>query len=219
MPTPAPVVLDVDGTLVDSNYQHALAWHRAFAQLGLTVPAWRTHRAIGMGGDTLVEALAGKDWDAEHGDAARDAERVLFTEQRDAVTPLPSARDFLVHVHERGHPVVLSSSAKADELDHYLELLDARDLVDAWTTSGDVEQTKPAPDLVEVALERLGSPDGAVMVGDSVYDVEAAKRAGLGTVALRTGGFGADELAEAGAVAIYDDLTALLERFKASPLA
>jgi HAD superfamily hydrolase (TIGR01549 family) len=216
---PPAVLVDVDGTLIDSNYQHALTWHRAFAQHGCPMAAWRTHRAIGMGADQLVPALAGEDWAAEHGEAVRATEAALFAELIGAVAPLPGARGFLELMRRRGHAVVLSSSAKADELEHYVDLLDARDLVDAWTTSADVERTKPEPDLVRAALEKLDDPGDAVMVGDSVYDIEAAGRAGLPAIAVLTGGFGAGELEAAGARLVVDDLPALIARVDSSPLA
>jgi HAD superfamily hydrolase (TIGR01509 family) len=212
------VVLDVDGTLVDSNYQHALTWHRAFAQHGCAVPAWRAHRAIGMGGDQLVPRLAGDDWDAEHGDAVRATEAALFGELIDRVAPLPGARAFLELLEVRGHAVVLASSAKAHELELYVDLLGARDLAQAWTTSADVERTKPAPDVVHTGLERLGGPRDAVMVGDSVYDIEAAGRAGIPAVALLSGGFGAGELEGAGASHVTEDLPALIADIDRTPL-
>ncbi len=156
--TPPAVLLDVDGTLVDSNYQHALSWHRAFAQHGCGIPAWRTHRAIGMGGDMLVPALAGEEWAAEHGEAVRATEAALFGELIDRVAPLPGARAFLELLALRGHAVVLSSSAKAHELEHYVELLGARDLVQAATTSADVERTKPEPDVDPGRARQAGRP-------------------------------------------------------------
>ena len=150
------VVLDLDGTLVDSTFQHALTWHRAFAQHGLAMEAWRAHRAIGMGSDMLVPGLAGEEWAKEHGEAAADTESALFRELIANVKPLPGARAFLEAMKDRGHPTVLSSSCNQADLDVYLELLGARDLLDDWTTSDDVERTKPAPDVVQVALKKLG---------------------------------------------------------------
>ena len=209
-------VLDVDGTLVDTNYQHALAWYRAFRSLGETFPIWRIHRLIGMGGDQLVAALGGDDVEARIGDEARER----WVEEADPlmaeVALLPGARELIVALKERGHRVVLASSGKPHHVDHALDLLDVRDLVDGWTTSEDVEETKPAPDLLHVALEKIGEPADApsVVIGDSVYDVEAAKKAGMPALVVRSGGFGDDELREAGAVAIYDtpaDLTAALD--------
>jgi HAD superfamily hydrolase (TIGR01509 family) len=216
MSSPRIAVLDVDGTLVDSNYQHALAWYRAFRSLGETFPIWRIHRLIGMGGDQLVAALGGDDVEARIGDEARERwvqeADPLMTE----VALLPGARELIVALKDRGHRVVLASSGKPHHVDHGLDLLDARELVDGWTTSEDVEETKPAPDLLQVALKKIGEPADApsVVVGDSVYDVEAAKKAGMPAIVVRSGGFGDDELRNAGAVAIYDtpaDLTAALD--------
>jgi HAD superfamily hydrolase (TIGR01509 family) len=209
-------VLDVDGTLVDTNYQHALAWYRAFRSLGETYPIWRIHRLIGMGGDRLVAALGGDHVEARIGDDARERWVEEFDRLIDEVAPLPGAREFLAAVRERGHRVVLASSGKPQHVDHFLDLLDARDLAEAWTSSEDVESTKPAPDLLQVALEKLGEPLDApsVVVGDSVFDVEAAKNAGMPAIVVRSGGFGDDELRDAGAVGIYDtpaDLTAALD--------
>ena len=209
-------VLDVDGTLVDTNYQHALAWYRAFRSLGETYPVWRIHRLIGMGGDQLVGALGGNDVEARIGDRARErwVEEVDLMMEETAL--LPGARGLIVALKERGHRVVLASSGKPHHVDRALDLLDARELADAWTTSEDVEATKPAPDLLQVALKKLGEPADApsMVVGDSVYDVEAAKNAGMPAIVVRSGGFGDDELRDAGALAIYDtpaDLTAALD--------
>jgi HAD superfamily hydrolase (TIGR01509 family) len=212
------VVLDVDGTLVDSTFQHALTWHRAFARFGKEMPAWRTHRAIGMGGDMLVPALAGEDWAAEHGEAASEAESVLFGELIADVRALPGARAFLEILKVRGHDVVLSSSAKQADLDVYLELLDARELVDAWTVSDDVEKTKPEPDIIKAGLAKLGNPKRSVMIGDSIYDIQAAHAAGLPAIGLLTGGFGEQELIDVGAEYVYEDLLALIGSIDATPL-
>ena len=211
-------VLDVDGTLVDSNYQHAWTWHRALRQHGRVVPLWRVHRAIGMGGEKLVPALAGEEFEAEHGDDVRAAEKALYTDVIGQVELLPGARDFVLWLAERGHPVVLSSSAKADEIEFYLELLDVGDAVAGHTSSADVEDTKPAPDVVQAALQVLGHPDEAVMIGDSVYDVQAATDAGLPTLGLLTGGFGGEELRAVGASEVFVDLADLREHVRKTPL-
>jgi HAD superfamily hydrolase (TIGR01549 family) len=216
MSSPKIAVLDVDGTLVDTNYQHALAWYRAFRSLGETYPIWRIHRLIGMGGDRLVAALGGDDVEARIGDEARDRWVDEFDRLIDEIAPLPGAREFVATLKERGHRVVLASSGKPQHVDHFLDLLGVRDLAEAWTSSEDVESTKPAPDLLQVALAKIGEPDDApsVVVGDSVYDVEAAKNAGMPALVVRSGGFGDDELRDAGAVGIYDtpaDLTAELD--------
>ena len=210
-------VLDIDGTLVDTNYQHAIAWYRAFRRHGLVLAMWRIHRSIGMGGDQLVPALAGDDWEAEHGEDVRATEKECYLELIEEVEPLAGARDLIRRLKDDGHAVVLASSAKGDEVDHYLDLLDARELADAWTTSDDVEVTKPAPDLVQAALDKVEGFDGAVMLGDSTFDCEAAARADVPTVAVLTGGFSREELKEAGAVAVYHSLEELLEELDDTP--
>ena len=210
---PPAALVDVDGTLVDTNYHHALAWYRAFRGLGETLPLPAIHRHIGMGGDQLVAALAGDAFERAHGDEVRDAEGERYAELIGEVAPLPGARELLERLHGRGHAVVLSSSAKAHEVEHYLDLLDARELADGWTTSADVEATKPAPDLVEVALEKAGGGP-AVMVGDSTWDCRAAGRAGVPTIGLLTGGFSEQELRDAGAACVFMDLPALVARLE-----
>ena len=215
---PLAAILDVDGTLVDTNYHHAIAWYRAFREHDLVLPIWTVHRSIGMGGDQLVGALAGEDWEKEHGDAVRDTEKELYMQLIGEVNPLPRARELIERLKEEGHSVVLASSAKEDEIDHYLDLLDARELADDWTTSADVEATKPEPDLVKAAREKA-EEDGAVLVGDSVYDCEAAGRAGVETIAVLTGGFSREELREAGAVTVFESPSELLDRFDETPFA
>jgi len=213
MPRPA-AILDVDGTLVDTVYHHALAWYRAFRSQDLEMEVWKVHRRIGMGGDQLVADLCGDEVEKRHGDALRDAEKERYSELIGEVRPLPGARALIEALKERGHEVVLSSSAKPEELDHYLDLLEARDLVDDWTSSADVEETKPAPDLIQVALDKATARE-AVMVGDSIWDAEAAKRAGVPTIGLLTGGFAEAELREAGADPVFaslDDLRSELDR-------
>jgi HAD superfamily hydrolase (TIGR01509 family) len=213
---PLAAILDIDGTLVDTNYQHAIAWYRAFRQHGKTLPVWRIHRHIGMGGDQLVAALAGEEWDEEHGDDVRTAEKALYLALIEEVEPLEGARGLIEDLKDRGHSVVLASSAKANEVEHYLDLLDARELADDWTTSADVEATKPEPDLVRAAIDKAGA-DEAVMVGDTNWDVEAAKRAGIETIAVLTGGFSAAELREAGAGWTFESIQALRERLAETP--
>jgi len=211
-------ILDIDGTLVDTNYQHAIAWYRAFRQSGIVLPVWRLHRHIGMGGDQLVAALAGEGFDEKYGDDVRTAEKALYRAMIDEVEPLEGARDLIVDLKKRGHEVVLASSANADDVDTYLDLLDARTLADGWTTSDDVEATKPEPDLIKAAVEKAGGGD-AVMVGDSTWDCEAAKRAGLETLAVLMGGFSEDELLDAGASAVFYSIQDLREKLDDTPLA
>jgi HAD superfamily hydrolase (TIGR01549 family) len=210
-------LVDVDGTLVDSNYHHVVAWYRAFRQHGQIVPAWKIHRHVGMGGDHLVETLCGKRVEDELGDDIRSAEGALYLTFIEEIEPVEAARDLLIDLKERGHPVVLSSSAKAKEVDRYLDLLDAREVVDGWTTSADVEATKPEPDLIQAALEKSGA-DTAVMIGDSTWDVEAAKNAGIETIALLTGGFSERELLDFGAVAVFESIADLRKKLDDTPL-
>jgi HAD superfamily hydrolase (TIGR01549 family) len=215
---PPAAILDVDGTLVDTNYHHAIAWYRAFRQNEVLLPIWRIHRHIGMGGDQLVQALGGEQLEREKGEDIRAAESVLYGELMSEVEPLEGARDLIVDLKKRGHAVVLASSAKEHEVEHYLELLDARELADDWTTSDDVQATKPEPDLVVAAVEKAGGGE-AVMVGDSTWDCEAAKRAGLDTIAVLTGGFSKPELLEAGALAVYSSIEELRDSLDETPLA
>jgi HAD superfamily hydrolase (TIGR01549 family) len=210
-------LLDVDGTLVDTNYHHALAWHRAFRAHGHVLPVWRIHRHMGMGGDQLVGSLIGDDGEREDGDAIRAEEKERYSELIDEVEPLPGARELLPELERRGHPVVLSSSAKEEEVDHYIDLLDAREVVTGWTTSADVEATKPEPDLIVAALEKAGGGE-AVLVGDSTWDCEAAKRAGIETLAVWTGGFSEQELREAGAARVFESIEDLCSRLDDTPL-
>jgi HAD superfamily hydrolase (TIGR01549 family) len=215
MPTAA--ILDVDGTLVDTNYHHALAWYRAFRQHGIVLPIWRIHRHIGMGGDQLVAALTSDEVEEQKGEDIRAAEKTLYFELIEEVQPLTGARELIEDLRRAGRRVVLASSAKPEEVDHYLELLDARGIVDDWTTSGDVESTKPEPDLVHAAVDKAGEDD-AVMVGDSTWDCVAAKRAGLETVAVLTGGFSEQELLDAGAACVFQSIEELRGRLSETPL-
>ena len=210
-------ILDIDGTLVDSNYFHTIAWYRAFREHGHTLPMWRIHRAIGMGGDQMIGALLGDEVEEREGDDIRDTEKKRYFDLIDEVRPLEGSRELIEELREAGHRIVLASSAKPDEVDHYLDLLDARDLADAWTTSGDVERTKPEPDLVHSALEKVGGGP-AVMVGDSVYDCEAAKNAGVETIAVLTGGFSDSELLKAGARIVFDSIVELRRCLSWTPL-
>ena len=176
--TPGAVLFDLDGTLVDSNYQHALAWYRAFQDGGIVLPLWRIHRCIGMGGDQMVPALIGDARDRQIGDELRAAEKARFEEMLDEIEPLEGAHELLADLHARGYELILASSSPQEYLDRYLDLLDARDLVDGATTAQDVEATKPAPDIVEAAKAKAQQP-ALVMVGDSPWDIESAGRAGI----------------------------------------
>jgi len=215
----AVAVLDIDGTLVDTNYQHAISWYRAFRRHGIVLPIWRVHRHIGMGGDQVVKALTDERTDREQGDEIRASEKELYLEAIEEVEPMEGSRELIEELRRRKHAVVLASSAKEDEVEHYLKLLDATELADAWTTSADVEATKPEPDLVKAALERVdGSAQAAVMVGDTPWDVHAARKAGVPTIAVLTGGFAIEELRESGAVEVFESVAELCAGLDRTPL-
>lgn len=206
------VVLDVDGTLVDSVYTHVEAWMRAFRGIGVQVEAWRIHRAIGMGGDKLVPEVAGDRVEEALGDQVRELHDGEYDDLVAAVQLLPGADALLEELKRRGFRVVLASSGTKTQTEQALEKLDRSDLVDAWVTSADVDDSKPSPDLVEVALDRAGSRR-AVMVGDAVWDVKAGARAGIPVIGLRCGGFPDEELTGAGAVLLFDNPQDLVDRF------
>ncbi|MBA8795941.1 HAD superfamily hydrolase (TIGR01549 family) [Friedmanniella endophytica] len=211
-------IFDVDGTLVDTNYQHALAWYRAFRRFDIVRPLWRLHRGIGMGGDTFVPTLAEQEVERVHGDALRDAWVEEFDPMIDEVSALEGAHELLCEVKERGFRLVLASSGQRHHVERFLDLIDGKGLADAWTTSEDAETSKPAPDLVAAALDKVGGGSG-VMVGDSTYDVLAAKKLDIPTIAVRSGGFSVEELEEAGAVRVFDSLTELRDHLDETPLA
>jgi HAD superfamily hydrolase (TIGR01549 family) len=207
------VVLDIDGTLVDTNYHHVIAWDRAFRHHDVEVPLWRVHRAIGMGGDRLVAHVADDRVESHHGDEIRSRWEAEFDRLIDEIRAVEGARELIHGVKDRGLDLVLASSGKKKHVEHYLDLLDARSVADGWTTADDVEESKPAPDLLQVAIERV-SGTSAVKVGDSVWDCRAAREAGVPSIGLLTGGFSREELSEAGAARVYatvPDLTAELD--------
>jgi len=209
-------VLDLDGTLVDTNYHHALSWYRAFRRFEITIPVWRLHRHVGMGGDKFVAAVAGDEVEDRHGDELRDTWEQLFDEMIDEVAPLEGVRGLVVALKDRGHEVVLASSSVQKHFDRFIDLLEIRDDVDGWTTKDDVEASKPEPDLVQAAMGKVKS-DQAVMLGDTPWDVEAARKAGVETVCLITGGFSEHELLEAGASAVFESLVELRAHLDETP--
>ncbi len=178
---------------------------------------WRVHRHIGMGGDQLVEAVAGAEVESRMGDALRDASHEEFQQMRDECEPLEGARELIEELKRRGSAVVHASSAGDDDLGYFLKKLGVRDVVDDWTTADDVERSKPHPDIVNAALEKAGTTD-AVMVGDSRWDIEAAANAGLETLCVITGGWSKQELLEFGATAVFESLVELRERLDETPL-
>jgi len=197
------ILFDIDGTLVDSTYHHAIAWQRAFDRHDLTIPLWRIHRTIGMGGDKLVAEVAGDDVEKRLGDALRDAWREEYVELKREVDPLPGAADLVRALAKAGYRVALASSGDPEFADESLDDLDIRDHVAVLTTSEDADSSKPEPDLVEVTLEKVGTKR-AVLVGDTPYDVASAERAGLRCIGLRSGGYSEAELTDAGAVLVVD---------------
>lgn len=209
------VLLDIDGTLVDSNYQHTVAWQRAFAEHGVTAPAWRVHRAIGMGGDRLVEHVAGPEVEERHGDAIRTAWKEAADQLLGEVRPLDGAVELLDALRSRGLTVALATSGKPDHTAYAMDALDARERIDHLTTSEDVDASKPDPDLLVAALEAV-SGRRALMIGDSVWDGLAARRAGMTFLGMLTGGSGRDELLDAGAAVVHADPRSLLADLEAA---
>ena len=206
----AAVLFDVDGTLVDSTYHHAMAWFRAFLRHDLTVPVHRIHRTIGMGGDKLVGHVAGDEVEEKYGDALRDAWEEEYAKVVDQVPPLPGARELCRKLTDDGFAIALASSGKSHFTDDAVETLGIGSLVAAQTSSDDAEESKPEADILVATLDRL-DVDTAVVVGDTPYDVEAAARLGLRCLAVLTGGFSTAELEEAGAAVVVNDLTELLD--------
>jgi phosphoglycolate phosphatase-like HAD superfamily hydrolase len=205
------VVLDVDGTLVDSNYHHTMAWWRAFRDHGQDVPAWRIHRAIGMGGDRLVSAVAGDDVEDALGDRIRESWEKHYDTVVDDVPPLPGASALLRALRDRGFQVALASSGIPRHTRHAIDVLGADHVTATTTTSEDADESKPDPELLQVALDRVDA-DRAVLVGDSVWDVRSGTEAGVSVVGLLSGGFARAELEEAGAVLVCDDPAELVRR-------
>lgn len=211
-------IFDVDGTLVDTNYQHALAWFRALRRFDITRPTWRIHRGIGMGGDLFVSAVCGREVEEAHGDALREAWAEEFDKLIGEIQPFQGAHELLAEVKERGFRLVLASSGKTEHVDAFLDLIDGKSLADAWTTSDDVEKSKPEPDIVSAALAKVEGVSG-IMVGDSIYDAQAAAKLNIPTLGVRTGGFSVGELQEAGVLQVFDSLVAFRYALDGTPLA
>ena len=208
------VLFDVDGTLADTNYLHTVAWWEAFAQAGHDVPMAPIHRAIGMGSGRMLDSLLPGDRDTDADEAIKTSHSALYSVYWSRLRPLPGARRLLRACHDQGLRVVLASSADPDELEVLRAALDADQAIDAATSAGDVEASKPAPDLVQVALDHAeAGPEESVFIGDAVWDVRAAQKAGVPCIGLLSGGSSRDELTEAGAAAVYDGPADLLEKF------
>ncbi len=215
MTEPRPAILfDVDGTLVDTNYLHTVAWWRGLTAAGEQVAMASIHRVIGMGSDILVEELLGYDV-PEAGDRHKEEFKTL----RDEMRAFPRAAELLREVARRGPKVVLASSANEQDLEAMRKAIDADDVVDIFTSSKDVETSKPAPDIFQVALDRAEvDAEHAIVVGDTIWDIQAARKVGLDCIGVLTGGLGRGELEDAGVVAVYDDVGQLLDNLDDSPL-
>jgi HAD superfamily hydrolase (TIGR01509 family) len=203
MPTTA--IFDIDGTLVDTNYQHALAWYRAFRQQGVIMPIWQIHRAIGIGSDRIVEMLAGERLEQGLGETLRATQGPLYQEMIGEVEPMDGAHELLRDLKEAGHAIILASSAEEKDAERYIDLLEAESFIDGYTTSADVKASKPEPDIVNAAIQKAGGGP-AVMIVDSTWDCKAATRAQVPSIGVLTGGFSEQELTEAGATVVFDSV-------------
>jgi phosphoglycolate phosphatase-like HAD superfamily hydrolase len=212
----AAVILDVDGTLVDSNDAHARAWVDAFAAHGITVAFEAVRRAIGMGGDKLMPAVAGIEEDSPPGKAIGETRARIFKERYlPQIRPFDGTRALVERFLADGYTLTIASSAKEDELEPLLQIAGVDDLIPLRTSSDDAEESKPEPDIVEAALKRAKvAPSDGLMLGDTPYDVEAATRAGVAVVGLECGGWSRAELR--GAVEVYRDPADLLAKYDAS---
>ena len=212
------VLFDIDGTLVDSNYLHVDAWDRGFAEAGIPVSVWRIHRSIGMDSKKLLESLVGgADEDAV--EKAKELHSDYYVQSADRLRPFEGARDLLRTVAGLDVQVVLATSAPENELEILRKVLDVNDAVSEETSAGDVETAKPEPDVVHVALQKAGVEAGdALFVGDTIWDAEAAKRAGVDMIGVLSGGVSERELRDAGAIAVFEDVADLLASLDDSPI-
>jgi len=214
---PKAILFDIDGTLVDSNEYHVLAWAEVFHAAGHDFRLADLHAQIGKGADNYVGALL-PDLDQETAERLGKEHGRIFKERYfDRLQPFPGAHDLLARCHDAGLKVMLATSASAAELDRHLDVLDARELIDGATNADDVGCSKPCPDVFETAARKAGvGPGEALVIGDTPFDIEAASTAGMRTIAVRSGLFPDEQLS--GAIAIYDDVADLLARFDSSPL-
>jgi HAD superfamily hydrolase (TIGR01509 family) len=220
MPDPryAAVLFDIDGTLVDSNYLPVDAWARALEDVGHPVPVWRIHRAIGMDSAKLMEVLLGDDLE-RLGDEAKELHSTYYQRDAGRLRSFERAQDLLRELADRGLKVVLATSAPQEEFEVLRKVLEVDDAIAEFTTAEDVSTAKPAPDVVQIALKKAGvEPEHALMIGDAAWDMQAASKAGVAAIGVRTGGIGPGELRDAGAMEVYDDVAQLLSELDASPL-
>ncbi len=213
------VLFDVDGTLVDTTYIHAVCWGEALRQGGHAVPTAAVHRAIGMGGDELLDHLIGDQRDQQADGVLHTAHLTLYQQFWGRLRPLPGAAELIRACADRGLRVVLASSASQEELSALRAALDADDAITCATSSTDVDAGKPAPDILQAALEQSGlAPRHAVFVGDAVWDGQACGRAGVPFIGLTCGGTSEAELRENGAVEVWREPADLLANFQRSAL-
>jgi HAD superfamily hydrolase (TIGR01509 family) len=214
------ILFDIDGTLLDTNYLHALAWRRAFLEAGQNVPTAELHRRVGMGSDLLIADVLGATAAERLSEQVSAARQRFFDELSSEAVPFNGARELLAAIRARGSLVVLATSAGQADLAPLLKALDAADVVDEVVRGDDVDAAKPRPDVFLAAMQKVNrGPEHCVAVGDSVWDVAAATRSGIGCVCVRTGGTTRHELLEAGALAVYDDAATVLRELDHSPLA
>jgi HAD superfamily hydrolase (TIGR01509 family) len=211
------VILDVDGTLVDSNYQHALAWTVAFQAVGISIETWRLHRAVGMGADRLVAHVAGQTVEERVGDDIRDMHSREYANLHHTVRPLPGAEGLITELKQRGFTVALATSSAQEDFAKEMDFFDDAHQADVSLTLPDVSSTKPDPELLLKALEKAGGTR-AVTIGDTTWDMESAREAGVLPIALLTGGFSREELLAAGAEEVFESLDELRRRIDDTPL-
>ncbi len=211
---PPAALLDVDGTLVDTTFHHALAWWKACRDGGLEIPAWRLHRLIGMGSDQLLQAI-----EADGRDDLTERWQAHFDEMKPEVRALPGAPELIRTLADRGLRVVYATSGREEDVESLRQVIGADQWVHSTVNASEVEESKPAPDIFRLALERAEtSPARAVVVGDTVWDAKAANACGITCIGVRSGGVSADELREAGAAEVYDDAADLLEHLDTSAI-
>lgn len=217
MVAPRAVLLDIDGTLVDSNDAHAAAWAKALGHLGHDVAYDRVRALIGKGGDKLLAEVAGIDSESPHGkEIEKLREQTFMRDYLPRLKPFPKARDLLMRMRDGGLCLVVATSARRSQMHALLDICEVADLIHAYACGDDAESSKPDPDIVQAALQRVEIRAGeSLMLGDTPYDVDAASRCGVGTVAVRSGGW--DDAALAGALGIYDDVADLLAHYGNSP--
>ena len=216
MPDDRPSFLvDVDGTLVDTNYLHVVAWWRAFRDIGEEVAMSRIHPLIGMGSDQLVSRLIGRE-----SEEASDGHSRHYASFKEEIKAFPKAAELLIELDRRGGRVVLATSSDEEDLERLREVIDAEDAIQDAVSKGDVEHSKPSPDIFDAALQKFGlDPNKTLVVGDTTWDVEAAGKLGIDVVCVLTGGSTREQLEDAGAIAVYEDVSELLDHLDESPLA